>query len=62
MKKLELKEVLPDFGYQFLDQITIDIQRILLEVKNKDKNISLSCFIKTLDEELERRDQLKEKQ
>lgn len=59
MKKIELKSVLSKFGYQFLDQLTNDISKILFEIKRdprKKTNMSLDTFIKSIDEELEERD------
>ena len=59
MKKADLREVLNKFGYQFLEQISKDISTILFEIKRdprKQTGISLDTFIKTLDEELEFRD------
>ena len=59
MKKTDLKTALSGFGYQFLEQITNDISKILFKLKRdprKRNDISLDTFIKTLDEELESRD------
>lgn len=59
MKKTELKSVLNKFGYQFLEQLTNDISKILFEIKRdprKKTNMSLDTFIRILDEELEERD------
>ena len=61
MRQKDLIKVLPGFGYQFLDQLSTDIQSILLKItidnKNiKSTNISLSSFINAIDKELEERD------
>lgn len=59
MKKSDVRNVLTKFGYQFLDQLSNDISKILFEINRdyrKKTNISLDTFINALEEELEQRD------